>query len=47
MSLRSPRLIAPMVAVALGAVTIMSCTQQPSPTSPTALSVSVGGAAGG
>ena len=40
MSLRSPRLTAPMVAVALGAVTIMSCTQQPSPTSPTALSVS-------
>lgn len=42
MSLRSPRLIAPMVAVSLGAVTIMSCSQQPSPTSPTALSVSVG-----
>jgi hypothetical protein len=36
MSLRSPRLIAPMVALALGAVTITSCSQQPSPTSPSA-----------
>jgi hypothetical protein len=31
-----------MVALALGAVTITSCSQQPSPTSPSALSVSAG-----
>lgn len=40
MSLRSPRLIAPMVALALGAVTIASCSEQPSPTSPSALRTS-------
>jgi hypothetical protein len=40
MSLRSLRLIAPMGAIALGAVTIMSCSQQPSPTSPSAVGVS-------
>lgn len=40
MSLTSPRLIAPMVAIALGAVTITSCSQQRSPTSPSALGVS-------
>src|SRR5687768_13706199 len=36
MSLTSPRLIAPMVALALAAVTITSCTQQ-TPTAPSAL----------
>src|SRR5687768_11028000 len=40
MSLTSPRLIAPTVAIALGVVTITSCSQQPSPTSPSALSAS-------
>ena len=40
MSLTSPRLIAPMVALALAAVTITSCTQQ-TPTAPSALGGSV------
>jgi hypothetical protein len=41
MSWTSPRLIAPMVAVALAAVTITSCTQQ-TPTAPSALGGSIG-----
>ena len=40
MSLTSPRLIAPMVAIALAAVTITSCTQQ-TPTAPSALGGSI------
>jgi hypothetical protein len=40
MSLTSPRLIAPMVAMALAAVTITSCTQQ-TPTAPSALGGSI------
>lgn len=40
MSLTSPRLIAPMVALALAAVTITSCTQQ-TPTAPSALGGSI------
>jgi hypothetical protein len=40
MSLTSPRLIAPMVALALAAVTITSCSQQ-TPTAPSALGGSI------
>ena len=40
MSLTSPRLIAPMVALALAAVTITSCSQQ-APTAPSALGGSI------
>jgi ABC-type phosphate transport system substrate-binding protein len=40
MSLTSPRFTGSMVAVALAGATITSCSQQPSPTSPSAVGVS-------
>jgi hypothetical protein len=40
MSIRSPRLLASFIALALAALGIASCSQQPTPTSPSSLSAS-------